>query len=197
MTAMRGRSAIPAANVAGLDRPPRSLPGQPHWCSYLRSMVDMAARIVRVWKGYGTADGVQRYCDDHFTKTVSPQLRPLSGFLGANVLARVRHRVAVDDLRRSLRPALTILYASESYVALVEDLERRALLVDWRTCSSTAGGASFATPRPSSSQRPTASARSTAPLAAPRPGGASPHRYGQQLRVRVPPAPCHNSADRG
>jgi hypothetical protein len=51
-------------------------------------MAAMAARIVRVWKGYGTADGVQGYCDDHFTKTVLPQLRALRGFLGANVLVR-------------------------------------------------------------------------------------------------------------
>jgi hypothetical protein len=46
------------------------------------------ARIVRVWKGYGTADGVRRYCDNHFTKTVLPQLRGLGGFLSANVLVR-------------------------------------------------------------------------------------------------------------
>jgi hypothetical protein len=46
------------------------------------------ARIVRVWKGYGTADGVRRYCDHHFTKTVLPQLRGLGGFLSATVLVR-------------------------------------------------------------------------------------------------------------
>ena len=51
-------------------------------------MANMAARIVRVWKGYGTADGVQRYCDHHFTNAVLPQLRGLSGFLSANVLVR-------------------------------------------------------------------------------------------------------------
>src|SRR5438552_17087512 len=51
-------------------------------------MDNMAARIVRVWKGYVTADGVQQYCDDHFTKTVLPQLRALEGFLCANVLVR-------------------------------------------------------------------------------------------------------------
>jgi hypothetical protein len=50
--------------------------------------MDNMARIVRVWKGYGTADGVQRYCDQHFTKSVLPQLRALGGFLGANVLVR-------------------------------------------------------------------------------------------------------------
>ena len=50
--------------------------------------MDNMARIVRVWKGYGTADGVRQYCDHHFTKTVLPQLRALEGFLSANVLVR-------------------------------------------------------------------------------------------------------------
>ncbi|HET6317300.1 MAG TPA: hypothetical protein VFG86_12645 [Chloroflexota bacterium] len=48
----------------------------------------MAPRIVRVWKGSGTADGVQRYCQIHFTNVVLPQLRALGGFLGAMVLTR-------------------------------------------------------------------------------------------------------------
>jgi hypothetical protein len=48
----------------------------------------MAARIVRVWKGYGTADGVQRYCDEHFKNTVLPRLRAIAGFSGADVLVR-------------------------------------------------------------------------------------------------------------
>ena len=46
------------------------------------------ARIVRVWKGYGTADGIQQYCDQHFAKSVLPRLRALGGFLSANVLVR-------------------------------------------------------------------------------------------------------------
>jgi heme-degrading monooxygenase HmoA len=50
--------------------------------------MDNMARIVRVWKGYGTADGVQQYCEQHFTRSVLPQLRALGGFLGANVLVR-------------------------------------------------------------------------------------------------------------
>jgi heme-degrading monooxygenase HmoA len=50
-------------------------------------MANMAARIVRVWKGYGTANGVQQYCD-HFTQNVLPRLRALEGFLGAKVLVR-------------------------------------------------------------------------------------------------------------
>jgi hypothetical protein len=52
----------------------------------------MASRIVRVWKGYGTADGIQRYCDQHFKSAVLPQLRAIVGFVGANVLVR-----SVDD----------------------------------------------------------------------------------------------------
>jgi heme-degrading monooxygenase HmoA len=52
-------------------------------------MASMAARIVRVWKGYGSAQGVERYCADHFTNTVLPQLRAVNGFVSANVLVRV------------------------------------------------------------------------------------------------------------
>ena len=48
----------------------------------------MTARIVRVWKGYGTAKGVDRYCREHFSKTVLPQLKAVDGFLDANVLVR-------------------------------------------------------------------------------------------------------------
>jgi hypothetical protein len=48
----------------------------------------MAARIVRVWKGYGTAVGVDRYCQEHFARTVLPQLRSLDGFHSAQVLVR-------------------------------------------------------------------------------------------------------------
>jgi hypothetical protein len=44
--------------------------------------------IVRVWKGYGTADGVERYCRTHFATTVLPQLRSLAGFVEAQVLTR-------------------------------------------------------------------------------------------------------------
>jgi len=51
-----------------------------------------ASRVVRVWKGYGTADGVHRYCHEHFAATVLPALRTVSGFVGANVLVR-----PVDD----------------------------------------------------------------------------------------------------
>ena len=48
----------------------------------------MATHVVRVWKGYGTAEGADRYCREHFSTTVLPQLQTLSGFLDANVLVR-------------------------------------------------------------------------------------------------------------
>ena len=48
----------------------------------------MTSGIVRVWKGYGTAEGVDRYCREHFTKTVLPQLPALNGFRDATVLTR-------------------------------------------------------------------------------------------------------------
>ncbi|MBV9359492.1 MAG: antibiotic biosynthesis monooxygenase [Chloroflexi bacterium] len=44
--------------------------------------------IVRVWRGYGTADGVERYWQTHFATSVLPQLRSLTGFLDAQVLVR-------------------------------------------------------------------------------------------------------------
>ncbi len=48
----------------------------------------MPGRIVRVWKGYGTAEGVERYCREHVAKTVLPQLKALDGFVDASVLLR-------------------------------------------------------------------------------------------------------------
>jgi heme-degrading monooxygenase HmoA len=45
-------------------------------------------RIARVWKGYGTAEGVERYWRVHFAKSVLPQLEALDGFLDATVLVR-------------------------------------------------------------------------------------------------------------
>jgi hypothetical protein len=44
--------------------------------------------IVRVWRGEGTAEGIARYCDEHFPKRVLPQLRDVDGFLEARVLVR-------------------------------------------------------------------------------------------------------------
>ena len=43
-------------------------------------------RVVRVWKGFGTSEGVNRYVEEHFARTVLPQLREIDGFVEANVL---------------------------------------------------------------------------------------------------------------
>jgi len=44
--------------------------------------------IVRVWKGRGSADGIDRYCREHFEVVVLPELRMLDGFVDASVLVR-------------------------------------------------------------------------------------------------------------
>jgi len=44
--------------------------------------------VVRVWKGYGTATGVDRYWREHFANAVLPHLRSIDGFLDAHVLVR-------------------------------------------------------------------------------------------------------------
>jgi hypothetical protein len=48
----------------------------------------MANQIVRVWMGYGTQAGVERYCREHFPNSVLPQLRSIEGFVSAKVLTR-------------------------------------------------------------------------------------------------------------
>jgi hypothetical protein len=92
-------------------------------------MANMAARIVRVWKGYGSADGVQRYCDDHFTNTVLPQLRALGGFVSASVLVRSlanETEVVVATLWDSLESVKG--FAGEDYShAVVEPVVRDLL----------------------------------------------------------------------
>jgi heme-degrading monooxygenase HmoA len=48
----------------------------------------VGGQIVRIWKGYGGAAGVDRYCREHFPNSVLPQLRSIDGFVGARVLTR-------------------------------------------------------------------------------------------------------------
>src|SRR5260370_38812936 len=48
----------------------------------------MAGQIVRVWSGYGTEAGVDRYCREHFPNSVLPHLRSIDGFVDAMVLTR-------------------------------------------------------------------------------------------------------------
>jgi hypothetical protein len=92
-------------------------------------MASMAARIVRVWKGYGTADGVQHYCDDHFTQAVLPHLRAIAGFLSAKVLVRPvenETEVIVATVWDSIDSVKA--FAGEDYdVAVVEPVVRDLL----------------------------------------------------------------------
>jgi len=46
----------------------------------------MADQIVRVWGGYGTQAGVDRYCREHFPQSVLPHLRSIDGFLEVKVM---------------------------------------------------------------------------------------------------------------
>jgi heme-degrading monooxygenase HmoA len=48
----------------------------------------MAGQIVRIWRGYGTAAGVDRYTSEHFRDSVLPHLRSIDGFIDATVLTR-------------------------------------------------------------------------------------------------------------
>jgi hypothetical protein len=48
----------------------------------------MAGQIVRIWGGYGTQAGVERYCREHFPDSVLPHLRSINGFIEAKVLTR-------------------------------------------------------------------------------------------------------------
>jgi heme-degrading monooxygenase HmoA len=48
----------------------------------------MASQIVRVWKGWGTPAGVERYCKEHFAHAVLPHLRSIDGFIDVRVLTR-------------------------------------------------------------------------------------------------------------
>ena len=50
----------------------------------------MAGQIVRIWGGYGTEAGVDRYCREHFPNSVLPHLRSITGFIEAKVLTRPR-----------------------------------------------------------------------------------------------------------
>jgi heme-degrading monooxygenase HmoA len=50
--------------------------------------VDMAGQIVRIWGGYGTEEGVDHYCREHFVNSVLPHLRSIKGFVEAKVLTR-------------------------------------------------------------------------------------------------------------
>ena len=48
----------------------------------------MTGQIVRVWGGFGTEAGVERYCREHFPQSVLPHLRSIDGFIEVKVMTR-------------------------------------------------------------------------------------------------------------
>jgi hypothetical protein len=88
-----------------------------------------ANRIVRVWKGYGTRAGVDRYCNEHFPNSVLPHLRSIAGFVDANVMIRAQQDetvlvvATVWDSIESMKA-----FAGENYEeAVVEPVVRELL----------------------------------------------------------------------
>ena len=51
--------------------------------------------IARVWRGRGSADGIRRYCREHFEPVVLSELRDVPGFVAAEVLAADEEVVVV------------------------------------------------------------------------------------------------------
>jgi heme-degrading monooxygenase HmoA len=85
-------------------------------------------RLVRVWKGYGTPEGVERYCRQHFAQVVLPQLRALPGFRGAQVLVRSgdETQVLVATAWESLE-AVKAFAGDDLEAAVVEPVVRELL----------------------------------------------------------------------
>jgi hypothetical protein len=89
----------------------------------------MANQIVRVWKGYGTPAGVDRYCREHFQNSVLPHLRSIDGFVEARVLTRAGRdetEVVVATVWASLDSVKA--FAGENYEAAVVEPVVRELL---------------------------------------------------------------------
>ena len=89
----------------------------------------MSAPVARIWKGYGTSGGVKRYCDEHFSRLVLPELRALDGFLGATVLVREGNReTELVVLTRWASISAIRQFAGEDYEqAVVEPVVRDML----------------------------------------------------------------------
>jgi heme-degrading monooxygenase HmoA len=89
----------------------------------------MANQIVRVWKGYGTQSGVERYCHEHFQNSVLPHLRSIDGFVDARVLTRAGRdetEVVVATVWESFDSVKA--FAGENYEAAVVEPVVRELL---------------------------------------------------------------------
>jgi heme-degrading monooxygenase HmoA len=89
----------------------------------------MPGRVVRVWKGYGSAEGVERYCREHFARIVLPGLQELDGFLDANVLVRPygeQTEVVVASVWESIE-AITAFAGDDYERAVVEPIVHELL----------------------------------------------------------------------
>jgi heme-degrading monooxygenase HmoA len=69
----------------GHRRHPATLPGG---CGTSRSTFSHVTRVIRVWTGQGSPEGVDRYCREHFATAVLPRLRSIEGFVSARLLVR-------------------------------------------------------------------------------------------------------------
>jgi heme-degrading monooxygenase HmoA len=85
--------------------------------------------VVRVWTGYGSPEGVDRYCREHFPGAVLPHLRAVDGFLSAQVLTRPLQ----DETQVTVATTWTSVdaikaFAGEDYTAAVVEPAARDLL---------------------------------------------------------------------
>jgi hypothetical protein len=89
----------------------------------------MASQIVRIWSGYGTEAGVDRYCREHFPNSVLPHLRSIDGFVEVKVLTRLGRaetEVVVATTWNSIDAVKA--FAGENYEqAVVEPVVRELL----------------------------------------------------------------------
>jgi heme-degrading monooxygenase HmoA len=92
-------------------------------------MRGVADGVIRVWKGFGTPDGVRRYCEEHFVQVVLPELRALDGFVGATVLVRSRESDTelVVATRWDSIDAITQFAGEDYHRAVVEPVVRELL----------------------------------------------------------------------
>jgi hypothetical protein len=89
----------------------------------------MTGHIVRVWGGFGTEAGVDRYCREHFPNSVLPHLRSIDGFIEVKVMTRKGRdetEVVVATTWKSIESVKA--FAGEDYEkAVVEPLVRELL----------------------------------------------------------------------
>jgi heme-degrading monooxygenase HmoA len=89
----------------------------------------MTGEIVRIWGGYGTQAGVERYCREHFPDWVLPHLRSIDGFVEAKVLTRAGRgetEVVVATTWASIESVKA--FAGNDYEVAVVEPEVRELL---------------------------------------------------------------------